>query len=398
MDFAHQVFAAVIAGLSSEVTISIVAAIVVALVAGYVITPIRGRVVKLGIVLSHMWSAQTRIMRALAALDGNGIWLSRPPVYPQNKDQYSLRMQASIPIITLANLKGGVGKTTLAANLAAFYAINKGERVLLIDLDFQGSLSSMVVAREDMIGGAAGSKARRLVAGELNAQNLIDAAVPCNRMERAKVISSYYDLAIAENSTMIRWLLGEEGDDVRYRLASVLLDPMVQQHFNRVIIDAPPRMTTAAIQAFCASTHALIPTILDGLSGDAVATFVDELQRLKEAGLCPHLRVLGVVATMTASNIGRKLDEEPDADPPLTVAERQGVAVIRAALQRIQIDRGLKDAPAKLLPLSASVQRLAIIANQAGENVVYTTGNEAVTEMFERVGREIDLRLKGYEA
>jgi cellulose biosynthesis protein BcsQ len=49
-------------------------------------------------------------------------------------------MQDSIPIVLFANLKGGVGKTTLAANLTSYFEIQHAERVLAINLDFQGSL------------------------------------------------------------------------------------------------------------------------------------------------------------------------------------------------------------------------------------------------------------------
>ena len=44
-----------------------------------------------------------------------------------------------------------------------------------------------------------------------------------------------------------------------------------------MIINSPPRLTTSHIQAMCASTHLLIPTILDGLSGDAVARYLDQV-------------------------------------------------------------------------------------------------------------------------
>src|SRR6476620_11694245 len=71
--------------------------------------------------------------------EGMGVWLTRPIHQP---DDYEHRLAAA-KILSIANLKGGVGKTTLAANVAAYLAKDWGKRILLIDLDFQGSLSSM---------------------------------------------------------------------------------------------------------------------------------------------------------------------------------------------------------------------------------------------------------------
>ena len=76
-------------------------------------------------------------------LSQGDIWRKKPVLRPPF---YSERLKHSKPIMMIANLKGGVGKTTLAANLAAHYH-EHDERVLLIDFDYQGSLSAMVLTR-----------------------------------------------------------------------------------------------------------------------------------------------------------------------------------------------------------------------------------------------------------
>jgi Mrp family chromosome partitioning ATPase len=74
--------------------------------------------------------------------EDNNLWLRQPIIRPE---RYDARMQQSIPILLIAHLKGGVGKTTIAANLAAYFEMKRNERVLAIDLDHQGSLSSMLL-------------------------------------------------------------------------------------------------------------------------------------------------------------------------------------------------------------------------------------------------------------
>ena len=69
--------------------------------------------------------------------DETYIWLQEPIRIPR-------RPNGQIPILTVANLKGGVGKTTLVANLAAYFEKRKQKRVLLFDFDYQGSLTAMM--------------------------------------------------------------------------------------------------------------------------------------------------------------------------------------------------------------------------------------------------------------
>lgn len=281
--------------------------------------------------------------RALAAVgrrqenqlwaEGPGFWLKPPFSQPTN---YILRMRASIPILMIATLKGGVGKTTLAVNLAAQLAIrwmnSKGNslRVLLVDLDFQGSASTMTVSDDKRF--ALPSKANMLVSGDLGNGLASQVAEPISRPGMRMPLSiatipAYYDLAQAENRALIEWLLplSDHGliahllrflrlqapepprseKDVRYLVSEALLDPLVQSSYDLVIIDAPPRLSTAHVQAMCASTHVLIPTILDRLSADAVARYVDQLATHRNGpegnsslAICPQLETLGVVGTM----------------------------------------------------------------------------------------------------
>lgn len=242
-------------------------------------------------------------------VEGPGFWLKQPIKRPWR--DYETRMRASIPILMVATAKGGVGKTTLSGSLAAHFAVKwrqtredpqvpKPVRVLLVDSDFQGSMTTMTVPDDSRH--LLPSKANKLISGEIG-DGLQRSSTP--RVSRPEMlpltawtVPAYYDLAQAENRMMVEWLLPlsnfdllgwflryfhlrpeqapRSRRDVRYLMAEALLDPHVQQDYDMVIIDSPPRLTTSHVQALCTSTHILVPTILDRLSGDAVARYVDQ--------------------------------------------------------------------------------------------------------------------------
>ncbi len=225
------------------------------------------------------------------------VWTRRPLAPPPD---YAARMADSIPILALANLKGGVGKTTLSANLAAWFDA-RGERVLLIDLDYQGSLTAMATTGERPPRGVP-SGAETLLNGQLP-----QIAPMAGSESNSGVIDAGYALLNEESRILFHWLLGLTADDVRYRLANLLLQPRLQTLYDRIIIDSPPRVTLGLVNALCAATHLVIPTQLNGLSTDAVRNFLATLDTLRPYPLPPvqRYRIVGMQKTWSTERLSR---------------------------------------------------------------------------------------------
>lgn len=340
-----------------------------------------------------VWGAKRRLDRALDAVgpEGRGIWLSTTPRRPAGYDR-SLR--TSKPIIVVANLKGGVGKTTITSNLLAHYANKKGERVLGIDLDFQGSLTANCLSQHDRDyllevqsdGGL--SKAAQLIEHR-DAAWLHDAPDSVAGVPTGKIIPTYYSLSAVENRVMVEWLLGKQTNDIRYRLAEILHHEVIQSSFDRILIDAPPRLTTGAIQALCAATHVLIPTILDDLSTEAVGAFADQL-RVNQT-LWPHLRVVGVVGAMTQFSTVSETRSLADVEVDALASGRRQLA---AALQTAEAP--LREA--SFLPIECFIPDRMDLSRSAGHRIAYASpgNNDAlrvIREAFDRLGDEIDRRI-----
>ena len=375
-----------------DLAIKLAAALILAAVIYLVQKFVRWTWASAGSALRPWWGCCRKLARAREAVDehGPGLWLSITRTPPNIVDK--LRDLGKL-ILTIANLKGGVGKTTLTANLAAFFAnpfndpSRPSRRVLVIDLDFQGSCSSMLFAGTDWWPSEnQPSRASELIVGSINAESRGQLGQPVTNVSRARGISAFYDLARIENSEMVRWLIGDESQDIRYRLSQLLLSNTVLNHFDVILIDAPPRLTTSSIQALCSSTHVLIPTILDVLSTDAVGFFGRQLQAHEE--LWPHLKVLGVVGTMTDRR--REGAERKD----LTTAGDR----LRAALEGTK--RNLRHVQARgtafEFPYESSAFERASLSRAAGHGIAYASPvardrNEA-HEVFDPLGMEIQRR------
>ena len=178
------------------------------------------------------------------------------------------------PIVSVVNLKGGVGKTTITANLGATFA-SLGRRVLLVDLDHQGSLTTRCIGRTDDYTDA--RKARRLIEdvlreGDAGLEGFHRSAIRMRGVDGAPmfVLGADDKFADVEMRLMERWLSRSTGDDVRYRLRRVLHDPSVSDLFDIILLDCPPRLTTGCVNALTSSDYVLIPVLPEDGSTDAV--------------------------------------------------------------------------------------------------------------------------------
>jgi chromosome partitioning protein len=195
-------------------------------------------------------------------------------------------------IIAVTNQKGGVGKTTTALNVATGIALI-GRRVLLVDIDPQGNLTSGV-----------GLKGQRGPAGSAYEAVTIDGVSP----ERFVVPTRVENLSLIPAD---RNLTGAEIEMVslpdRERRLQRVLDPLRAQ-FDFIIIDCPPSLGLLTLNALVAADAVLIPLHCEYFALEGLADLVSTLRRVRGA-LNPSLDIDGVLLTMydERTNLGQQV-------------------------------------------------------------------------------------------
>src|SRR5262249_27710251 len=297
------------------------------------------------------------------------LWCIHTSRKPAGYD-HKIWLQRHRPIITVANLKGGVGKTTLTANLAAFFS-QAGMRVLLVDVDYQGSLSNMLLSADQVV--EVSSPVSKLLESGSDATTFQNSLRKFKKiLPGSAIVSAKHELATSENRLMIDYLLHEDrDDDGRYRLAKLLLDDEISNTFDIALIDAPPRLTAGTINALCASTHLLIPTVYDNLSAEAVGTFLNGVQVLK-SHLNSRIDLLGIVGTLTFQQTG------------LNGREQKAKNIAVAEVQRTW--------GANHYFFNRHIPRRAAIAVAAGTSLAYLD-DDTVRRWFDELGGEAIERL-----
>ncbi len=196
-------------------------------------------------------------------------------------------------VIAVANHKGGVGKTTTTANLGAALAL-RGRRVLLIDLDPQGNLtSSFGLEKEGQHTVADALLDRRVPLPVVCVPN--GSADGLESSEQLSVVPAADGLAAAEAQLMNK--LGRE-----LRLRDQLLS--LEERYDYIVIDTPPSLGVLTVNALVAATRVIIPTEARFFSLQGLKMLEDSIEEILYVN--PRLEVLGILL----SKIDRRLKEE----------------------------------------------------------------------------------------
>ena len=179
--------------------------------------------------------------------------------------------------IVFVNQKGGVGKTTSAINIGAYIAL-AGKKVLLVDFDSQGNMSSGVGVTKDK------PTVYELLAGMISAEK----AVKHTPVDNLDAISASIDLSGAAIELV-------DQEDREYYLKEALAP--LRDKYDYILIDCPPSLGILTLNGLAAADSVLVPMQCEYFALEGITLLLQTLEKVQQT-INPSLVIGGIFFTM----------------------------------------------------------------------------------------------------